>query len=109
MYWQEEGKKAGAGAGKGPKMGQLTLGKRPARMGIRNYALGATIPSKGFFFYINKLQHLVQHCNVYVQYKKKIFLTVQVQNKSCDRGLEPALILDWNCTLFKRRGGGGAL
>ncbi len=42
-----------------PKMGQLTLGKRPARMGIRNYIEGATNPSKGFFFYINILQYLV--------------------------------------------------
>jgi hypothetical protein len=28
------------------KMGQLTLGMRPARIGIRNYVQGASIPSK---------------------------------------------------------------
>jgi hypothetical protein len=35
----------------GPKMGQLTLGKRPARMGIRNCVQGATIPIKGFLLH----------------------------------------------------------
>jgi hypothetical protein len=36
------------------------------------------------FFYINKPQYLVQHCNVYVQNKKKIFLPVKVKNKLRD-------------------------
>jgi hypothetical protein len=30
-------------------IGQLTLGKRPARMGIRSQVQKAAIPSKGFF------------------------------------------------------------
>ncbi len=29
--------------------GQLTLGKRPARMGIRNHVQGAAVPCKGSF------------------------------------------------------------
>ncbi len=75
-----------------PKMGQLTLGKRPAKTGIGNYVQGATIPNKGFFFYINKLQYRMQHYNNYVQYKKKIFLAVQVKNKPCDGGSEHGFI-----------------
>jgi hypothetical protein len=62
-------------------------------MGIRNYVLGATIQSKGFFFYINKLQHLVQHCSMCVQYKKKKIHYVQVKNKPHDRGSEHVFIL----------------
>jgi hypothetical protein len=69
MYWQEERKRGRVlGRVRGPKMGHLTLGKRTARTGIHNYIQGATIPSKGFFFYINKLQNLMQRYNVYVQY-----------------------------------------
>jgi hypothetical protein len=61
---------------RGPKIGELTLGKRPARIGIRNYVQGATIPSKDFLFCINKLQYQIQHYNVYVQYKRKILLPI---------------------------------
>jgi hypothetical protein len=74
-------------------MGQLTLGKRPAKTRIGNYVQLATIPNKGFFFYINKLQYRMQHYSNYVQYKKKIFLSVQVKNKPCDGGSEHGFIL----------------
>ncbi len=66
---------------RGPKIGQLTLSKRPTRLGIHNVVQEPTIPSKGFFFYIKKLQYHVQHYNVCVQYAKKISLTLPVKNK----------------------------
>ncbi len=50
MYWREEGEKgASMESGRGTEMGQLTLGKRKARIGIHNYVQGATIPRKGIF------------------------------------------------------------
>jgi hypothetical protein len=49
MYWREEGEKgASMESGRGTEMGQLTLGKRKARIGIHNYVQGATILIKGF-------------------------------------------------------------
>ncbi len=58
MYWRKVGGKGvgvgGGGGIRGPKIGQLTLGNRSAKMGIHNYVQGATIPNKGLFFYVNK-------------------------------------------------------
>jgi hypothetical protein len=49
------GRGADDGAGNGFQIGQLTLGKRPAKMGICRLVQGATILSKGLFLHINKL------------------------------------------------------
>ncbi len=46
----ERGEKGtGIGAGEGSNMGQLTLGKIPARKGIYNHVQEATTQSKGSF------------------------------------------------------------
>jgi hypothetical protein len=65
MYWQEEGEKEGGcwGQVRGIKRGLLTLRKDTARMGIRSYVQGATIPRKRDFIY---LQYHVQHCTLFV-------------------------------------------
>jgi hypothetical protein len=61
---KEKGKRGRAlGPGKDLKMGQLTLGKGLARMGIRNHVLEEAIPSKGPFFYI--LNHNIA-CNIII-------------------------------------------
>jgi hypothetical protein len=60
---------------------------------------------ESFFFYINKLQYHVQHynSNVHVQYKNKIFLSVQVKNKPRDGGTKHAFILgSVVCTVANR-------
>jgi hypothetical protein len=79
---------------RGLKMGQLTLSKGPARMGICNYVQGATILSDS----VSSISHTT--FVIYIQYEKKIFLPVQVKNKPCDRGTEHAFILgSMDCTV----------
>jgi hypothetical protein len=60
--------------GRGLNMGQLTLSKGPARMGIRCPEEGADIPSKGFFSHDTFIHALdVQYIiRVYMIYKKNI-------------------------------------
>jgi hypothetical protein len=55
LYLQEEGEWGWVLGGGGFEMRQLTLGKGPVRMGIRNHVRKAAIPSKGFSHLNNPL------------------------------------------------------
>jgi hypothetical protein len=71
----------------GLKMGQLTLSKGPARIGIRNQVQEATIPRKR----VSSISHAT--FVICIQYEKKIFLHLQVKNKPHERRKEHAFIL----------------
>jgi hypothetical protein len=82
------GKKGKSGRVLGPeralKIGQLTLGKSPAILGVRNHVREAALPSQGSFLAKNKSLYCVR-CNLCVQYKKKIlFLCSLKMNHSLD-------------------------
>jgi hypothetical protein len=57
------GKGASAGASEGSQIRQLTLGKGPAEMGVRNLVQGAAIHVRVFFF-PNKTADLTQYYNM---------------------------------------------
>ncbi len=79
-------------------MGQLTLDKRPARIGIRNQARRAAIPSKGSFLAetIHNIAYNIIIRSMYVQYVKnvcmKIFLVCRLKINHPSEG--------WNMPLF---------
>jgi hypothetical protein len=60
-------------------MGQLTMGKSPARMGIRNHVWRAAIPSNRFLAEVihDTARHII--CNINVRYEKKIFLLCRLK------------------------------
>jgi hypothetical protein len=65
------GKRASAGAGKGSRTRQLTLGKGPAEVGIHSLVQGVAVPRRIFFFQAIKLQILRDTIIYVVWYKKK--------------------------------------
>jgi hypothetical protein len=91
---RKRGKRGWVLGGRNCKMGQLTLGKRPARIGICNHIRRASIPSKGSFLAetIHDIACNVKTCNMCVQYEKKIFLLCRLKINHASEG--------WNMCLF---------
>ncbi len=74
-------------------MGQLTLSKRPARMGIATMYDDPPFQVRGFLAeIIHDIAYDIMICNMYLQYKKKLFL-LQVKSKSHVGGTEHVFIL----------------
>jgi hypothetical protein len=73
----KRGKGAVAGTGKGSQIGQLTLGKEPAEMGIRSLVQGAIIRIRDIF--LSTDINYGSLCNT-------VILSVQVKNKPRDAG-----------------------
>jgi hypothetical protein len=82
------------GLSEGLKNGQLTLSMGPARMGIRDYVQGATIPSKrvDLYYVSNTKTHIILKINIVLVVK--YILCVQVKNKPRD-GDNGTCIYSW--------------
>jgi hypothetical protein len=96
LYWREEEEKGpGVGGGKDLIVGRLSLGKRPARMGIRNHIRRNAIPSKGSFLpeMIYDIAYNIMICNMCVQFENKIFVLYRLKINHMSEGRNMHLFL----------------